>query len=241
MKLQNLPIIRIFSRWFESANSATEGILHAARTQPHIKFYLIVSFILLFTCFMIGVNRFEFITIALITILVIVAEMFNSALETIVDMKSPENSDIARIAKDVAAGAVLICAVGAFIIGYLILWPYFIRIIDEGFWIAKHTPENIAVLAVIIIMLLVIMFKAYMGKGHPLKGGFPSGHAAIAFSIWISITFMSRHQILIFSTLLFAIAISLSRLQRKIHTILDIAFGIIFGSGITLLLFWIFY
>lgn len=241
MKINNFPVIRILSRWFESANSATQGILHAARTQAHIKFHLIVSFLVLFICFMIGVNKFEFIMIALITMLVIVAEMFNSALETIVDLKSPEASENARIAKDIAAGAVLICAVGAFIIGYLILWPYFIRILYEGFWIAKHTPENIAVLAVIIIMLMVIMFKAYLGKGHPLKGGFPSGHAAIVFSIWISITYMSSHRILIFSTLLIAIAISLTRLQHKIHTLLDVLSGIAFGSGITLLLFWIFY
>lgn len=241
MKLQDIPVIRIFSRWFESANSATEGILHAARTQPHIKFHLIASFVVLFFCFMIGVNKFEFITIALITMLVIVAEMFNSALESMVDLKSPETSEKARIAKDIAAGAVLICAVGAFIVGYLILWPYLMRIISEGFWITKHTPENIAVLAVIIIMLLVIMFKAYLGKGHPLKGGFPSGHAAIVFSIWISITYMSNNRIMIYSTLVLAVVFSLCRLHRRIHTILDVVFGIAIGSFITLLLFWIFY
>lgn len=241
MNLKNFPIIGIFSRWFDSANSATEGILHATRTQPHIKFHLIVSFVVLFICFMIGVNKFEFVTIALTTILVIAAEMFNSALEGLVDLKSPGTSEQARIAKDIAAGAVLICAVGASIIGYLILGPYFVRIIKQGFWIAKHTPENIAVLAVIIIMLMVIMFKAYLGKGDPLKGGFPSGHAAIVFSIWISVTYMSSNQILLFSTLIIAIAVSLSRLQRKIHTLIDVVFGMAFGSGITLLLFWIFY
>ena len=190
---------------------------------------------------MIGVNKFEFVTIALTTILVIAAEMFNSALEGLVDLKSPGTSEQARIAKDIAAGAVLICAVGASIIGYLILGPYFVRIIKQGFWIAKHTPENIAVLAVIIIMLMVIMFKAYLGKGDPLKGGFPSGHAAIVFSIWISVTYMSSNQILLFSTLLIAIAISLSRLQRRIHSIIDVVFGMAFGSSLTLFLFWIFY
>jgi diacylglycerol kinase (ATP) len=241
MKIRDIPVIRIFVRWIDSANFAVEGILQAARTQRHFKFHLMVAFFVLFGCFMLGVEKHEFIAITLVTFLVIAAELLNSALETIVDLKVGENNDTARIAKDMAAGAVLVCATGALVVGYLILWPYFIRIIREGFWIAKHYPENIAVLAVIVVMLLVIMAKAYFGKGHPLRGGFPSGHSAIVFSLWISVTYLSSYRPLIFGSLALAIIISLSRLQRKIHSIIDISFGALTGSLVTLLLFWIFY
>lgn len=241
MKPRNWPVLNLIFNWFESANAATEGIVVAARTQRHVKFHLLVAFIVLFGCFLIGIEKFEFIAIALITLLVIVAEMINSALELVVDLKSPEINDKARIAKDIAAGAVLIMAVGALIIGYLILWPYFIRIIHDGFWIAKHYPENIAVLAVIIIMLLVIMLKAYLGKGHPLKGGCPSGHAAIAFSIWISITYISTNTLLWIVSLILALTIASSRLLKRIHSILDVVLGAAIGILTTMALFWIFY
>jgi diacylglycerol kinase (ATP) len=241
MRLRNIPVLRILVRWIDSANFAVEGILHAARTQPHIKFHLIVAFIVLFGCFMLGVQRYEFIAITLVTFLVIAAEMLNSALETIVDLNGNEKNDMARIAKDMAAGAVLVCAVGALVIGYLVLWPYFIRIVTEGFWIAKHFPENIMVLAVIVVMLLVILAKAYFGRGHPLRGGFPSGHAAIAFSIWISVTYLSDQPLIIWGALALAVLIALSRIQLKIHSILDIVIGSLSGSLVTLLLFWIFY
>ncbi|MCK4943253.1 MAG: diacylglycerol kinase, partial [Candidatus Aminicenantes bacterium] len=124
MKLRELPVLKLLFHWIDSANAAAEGIIEATRTQRHVKFHLMVAFIVLFGCFLIGVEKFEFIAIALITLLVIVAEMFNSALEVVVDLKSPERNEKARIAKDIAAGAVLITAVGALIIGYLILWPY---------------------------------------------------------------------------------------------------------------------
>lgn len=241
MKPRNWPFLNMIFNWIDSANAATEGIIEAARTQRHVKFHLLVAFVVLFGCFLIGVEKFEFISIALITLLVIVAEMFNSALEVVVDLTSPEKNEKARIAKDIAAGAVLITAIGALIIGYLILWPYLIRIIRDGFWIAKHYPENIAVLAVIIIMLLVIMLKAYLGEEHPLKGGCPSGHAAVAFSIWISITYISTNTLVWIISLILAMIIASSRLMKKIHSILDIVLGAAIGILTTMALYWIFY
>jgi diacylglycerol kinase (ATP) len=241
MKLRELPVLKLLFHWIDSANAAAEGIIEATRTQRHVKFHLVVAFIVLFGCFLIGVEKFEFIAIALITLLVIVAEMFNSSLEVVVDLTSPGRNEKARIAKDIAAGAVLITAVGALIIGYLILWPYFIRIVNDGFWIAKHYPENIAVLAVIIIMLTVIMLKAYLGKGHPLKGGCPSGHAAVALSIWISVTYISSNIFVLVISLIMALLIAFSRLLRNTHSILDIFVGAILGVLTTFTLFWIFY
>lgn len=241
MKIKELPLLKLIFRWLDSANSAAEGVIQAAKTQRHVKIHLIVAFFVLFGCFLIGVDRFEFIAIALITLLVIVAEMFNSSLEALVDLTCPEKNELARIVKDIAAGAVLICAVGALIIGYLILWPYILKILDEGFWIAKHFPEHIAVLAVTIIMLVVIMLKAQLGKGHPLKGGCPSGQTAVIFSIWISITFLSDQTFVIISTLALVVALSLIRIFLRIHSFLDISAGALLGTAITSILFWIFY
>ena len=240
MNWRELPFIRGVLRWSGSAGYAIEGILHATKSQRHIKFHLLSAFIVLFACFIIGVTKFEFIAISLVTLLVIAAEMFNSAIEAVVDAKTAEYNDWARIAKDVSAGAVLVCAVGAAIVGYLVLWPYVIRLLKEGPWVSKHDPENIAVLALIMVMVMVILLKAYSGKGQALRGGFPSGHAALSFSVFVSVTQITDISIIIVLFFVAAAAVTISRFFMKVHTFLEVSSGVVIGSAITYLLFFIF-
>jgi diacylglycerol kinase len=139
IELSHWPFIRIFSRWFAAANNAIEGILHAAKTQRHLKFHLLAAFSVLLGCFVIGLDKVEFAIIALITVLVIVAEMFNSALEAVVDLATQEFGTLARTAKDISAGAVLISAIGALVIGYLILGPHLAKIWLGFYHVPRHT------------------------------------------------------------------------------------------------------
>ena len=90
MKRKREPVFKFIINWIESSNNAIEGILQATKTQRHIKFHLFAAFIVLLFCFVIGVEKNEFIIITLITLLVIVSEMFNTALEAIVDITSPK-------------------------------------------------------------------------------------------------------------------------------------------------------
>jgi diacylglycerol kinase (ATP) len=235
------PVMRIFSRWFAAANNAIEGILHAAKTQRHLKFHLLAAFSVLLCCFVIGLDKYEFAVIALITILVIVAEMFNSALEAVVDLTTQEFKALARTAKDVSAGAVLISAIGALVIGYMILGPHLLKICQGFYRVPRHASGNIAVLALIMIMLIVILIKAHCGASHPLRGGFPSGHTASAFSLWISLMQVTASPWLIGLGLLGAISVAASRLRSKIHTFRDVFFGALLGSAITLILFKVFF
>jgi diacylglycerol kinase (ATP) len=235
------PFMRVFSRWFAAANNAIEGILHAAKTQRHLQFHLAAAFSVLLGCFVIGLDKHEFAIIALITILVIVAEMFNSALEAVVDLATQEFGTLARTAKDISAGAVLISAIGALVIGYLILGPHLAKIWLGFYHVPRHTAGNIAVLAIIMIMLMVILIKSYCGASHPLRGGFPSGHSASAFSLWISLIHVTGNPWLMGMGLLGAISIAASRLRLKIHTFRDVFFGALLGSAITLILFKVFF
>jgi diacylglycerol kinase len=57
-KLSQWPFIRIFSRWFDAANNAIDGILHAAKTQRHLKFHLLAAFSVLLFCFAVGLDSF---------------------------------------------------------------------------------------------------------------------------------------------------------------------------------------
>jgi diacylglycerol kinase (ATP) len=241
IKISQWPFFRVFSRWFDAANDAINGILQATRTQRHLKFHLLAAFSVLLFSFAIGVDKYEFALLALITLIVIVAEMFNSALEAAVDLVAPEFRELAGTAKDVAAGAVLISAIGALVIGYLVLGPHIADLFGGNYRIPRHAAGNIAVLAVIMIMLMVILIKAHFGRGYPLRGGFPSGHTAAAFSLWVSILHVTADPWLIGLGFLGAALVAASRLRLKIHRWRDVLFGALLGSAVTLVLFRVFY
>jgi diacylglycerol kinase (ATP) len=228
-------------RWADSAGHAIEGILYAARTQRHLRYHLYTAAFVLILIYILGVGRTDFLITAIAVILVLLAEMINTAIEYVVDLLSPEHNESARIAKDVAAGAVLITAFGAVIIGYIILFPYFSTIFQNGIYIAKHSKEEITLIATILVLITVIVLKSYFGKGHPLIGGMPSGHAALAFSVWVAITYSTES----FAASLFsgalAIIIAQSRVTVRAHSPLEVIVGALLGASITLLLFFIFY
>ncbi len=227
-------------QWRKSANFAIEGILHGAKTQKHLRYHFFSAAIVLFLSYMLGVSRSEFIIISLSVILVLLAEMLNSAIETIVDLLSPDYSEKARIAKDIGAGAVLITSFGAAVLGYIILFPYIKSFFHEGIYIAKHSNEEISLIAFILVLILVIITKTYFGKGKPLSGGMPSGHAAFAFSVWVSVTYTTENFFVSLLCLILAGLIAQSRITTKVHNAWEVILGALMGSFFTLMLFRIF-
>lgn len=227
-------------KWIDSINYAIEGVLHAAKTQKHVKLHFIATGILLFVCFILGVKKLEFILISIISCIVIVTEMINTAIEAMVDLLSPHVQEKARIVKDLAAGAVLIAACIAAIIGYIILIPYIRGVVARGLPTVTHNSTSISVIALIIVLILVIVIKSFFGKGHPLRGGMPSGHSAIAFSIWVSVTYTSGSRLVSVLTFLIAFVLAQSRVLLKIHTYFEVIAGSILGAVITFILYYIF-
>jgi diacylglycerol kinase (ATP) len=227
-------------QWVKSANFAIEGILHGARTQKHMRYHFFSAATVLFTSYILGVSRSEFIIVSLSVILVLLAEMLNSAIEVVVDLLSPDYSEKARIAKDISAGAVLITAFGAAIIGYVVLFPYIKTIFNIGFSIAKHSKEEIALISFILVIIAVVIAKSHFGKGHPLSGGMPSGHSALAFSVWVSVTFITENLIASILCFILAVFIAQSRIAVLVHNAWEVIAGALLGSLLTFLLFILF-
>lgn len=227
-------------RWVDSAGYAIEGILYAAKTQRHLRYHFYIAVFVLILTYVLGVGRTDFLIVAIAVILVILAEMINTAIEYVVDLLSPEHSESARIAKDVAAGAVLITAFGAVIVGYIILFPYFSTSFRKGIYIAKHSREEITLIAIILVVITVIVLKSFFGKGHPLSGGMPSGHAALAFSVWVAITYSTESFAASLLSGALAVIIAQSRVAVRAHSPSEVIIGAFLGVTITLLLFFIF-
>ncbi len=229
-----------FRQWLKSVNSAIEGILHAAKTQRHLRYHFYTAAVILLISYILGVSRTEFLIIALSVIAVLLAEMFNTAIEAIVDIMSPEHSEKARVVKDIAAGAVFLTAFGVAVIGYLILSPYLRDSFQKGLYITKHSKEEISIIAFIIVVILVVITKAYFGKGHPLRGGMPSGHSAVAFSAWVAITYITENFTVSLLCFILAIIIAQSRVITRAHSQWEVILGSLMGASVTFLLFRLF-
>lgn len=102
---------------------AFNGWVHLLQTQPNVRIHLVVLLAVLFAGIWLALSRLEWAVITLTSALVLGAEAINTAFEAVVDLASPAQHPKARIAKDVAAGAVLLCACAAVIVGLLVLGP----------------------------------------------------------------------------------------------------------------------
>jgi diacylglycerol kinase (ATP) len=221
------------TRFIDSVNCAIEGILYTARTQKHMRRHFAASFLVLSLALMLRVSPVEFMLIALAVSFVLFAELLNTAIEVVVDMISPEFHPMAKIAKDVAAGAVLVAAFGTAILGYLVLAKYLFPFHKGVLAMVGTSSEVGTVVSVVIVLIAVIILKSLTGSGTPLKGGVPSGHAAVAFSIATSVSFHTQDPLISLLCFILAIMVSHSRLLLHIHSMREVVMGALTGTLLT--------
>jgi diacylglycerol kinase (ATP) len=223
-------------RFIDSVNFAIQGIIHTTRTQRHMRYHFCAAILLLVAVLFLRITALEFTLLCLSVAFVLFAEMMNTAVEALVDLVSPEYHPLAKIAKDVAAGAVLIAAFSTAVMGYSILSKYIFPIYRR-LLIMIGTPGEMATLvSILIVVIIVIILKALSGKGTPFEGGLPSGHAAVAFSIATSVSLNTGDPIISILTFALAVMVSHSRLLMHIHTLREVIFGATTGSVITILI-----
>jgi diacylglycerol kinase len=114
-----------------SFRMAFQGIADAARTQPHMQFHLATGATALLACFLLSAATWEWMMVILCITIVLALEILNTAVEYLVDLVSPEWHPLAKKAKDAAAGAVLVSAVGVALVGLCLFLPKIIRLIPH--------------------------------------------------------------------------------------------------------------
>ncbi len=227
--------------WFQSANVAIDGIIYSVKTQRHMRYHLYAALAALILSLVLNISRSDFTLLCMAIILVLVTEMLNTAIEKTVDMICEEFNPQAKLVKDIAAGVVLIASIGALILAYLILYPALQATLRARQWHpVKAPPDVVAFVSLAVVIILVIIIKAFFGKGEPLRGGMPSGHAAVSFSIWSATLCLSNSLSIIALTFLLAVILSWSRWSSGIHRPLEVVAGALLGAGVTFLFFAIF-
>ncbi|WP_018131833.1 diacylglycerol kinase family protein [Effusibacillus pohliae] len=122
-------------RWLQgflnSLRYASEGITYTLATQRNMQIHFAIAFVVMIFCLVLDVSRSEIILVFFAIVLVIGAELANTAIESLVDLVTADYHKLAKIAKDTAAAAVLLAALHAIIVGLLVFhdkfWPLRLR------------------------------------------------------------------------------------------------------------------
>ncbi len=227
-------------RLLDSFNYAFEGIIHVLRTQRNLRIHFVAAILVFAAAIAVGVSRLQLIALVLAVAFVLVAEMLNTAIEGVIDVTTTSFDPNAKLAKDIAAGAVLIASVTGVAVGYLVFedaaGTRATRVLDR----VRNAPATLTLAVLVLVILLVIATKAWTGRGTPLRGGLPSGHAALAFAGWIAVTYLvgDHHRFIVSSlTFIMALLVAQTRVESGIHTLLEVFYGGALGALVTLVIF----
>ena len=233
MSVRRTPVI------LQSLNWAFEGVIHVLRTQRNMRIHFALATAVLILAFSYGVTKLELMALLVAISFVLIAEMVNTAIEATIDLATTSFDPLAKIAKDIAAGAVLIAAVNAIVVGYLVFADRLTQPSSRLVTRVREAPINLTLIALILILLIVIASKALTGRGTPLSGGLPSGHAALAFGGWTAITFIVNDQrvVVSFVALIMALLVAQTRVESGIHTLSEVVLGAVTGTLVTMILF----
>lgn len=229
-------------KFTDNLNYAVDGIIYAFKTEKNLKIHFLTALLILTVSLWLNLYWYELMAIFFAITLVILAEMFNTAIETIVNLLTLSHHPLAKIAKDVSAGGVLITCLNSIIIAYLIFHsilrkPFFQRVYDK----MKIHPYHVIFLLLIIVGILVIVFKALGSKGRFTQGGLISGHAAFAFAASTAILCLTHNKLATILAFLVAILVAQSRVEAKFHRWFEVVFGALIGILASLTIFILFY
>ncbi len=118
------PATSAWTAFIASFGYAFSGLSHVLRTQRNARVHAVAALLVITAGMFLHVSAVEFALTFVAISSVFIAEMFNTALEACVDLASPQPHPLAKVAKDVAAGAVLVSAMLALAIGFCIFGPH---------------------------------------------------------------------------------------------------------------------
>lgn len=175
-------------RWLKSMRYAYEGIQYALSTQPNMKFHFFASFAVLVSALFFRLPRTDILLLLLAITLVIVTELINTGIEKTVDLAMPDRHPLAKIAKDVAAAAVLVTAVFAAAVGIAVFYTP----VEKWVRHREHPEVPLSIGSVWLYLTLVVLAVIVVETRFRNSGRIrPSLWMAVAVSVSTLITLKS--------------------------------------------------
>ncbi|MDD5556900.1 MAG: diacylglycerol kinase [bacterium] len=225
-------------RLIESFNCAIEGILYVLKTQRNMRIHFGASGAIIVLAIALNLSRTDLLFICLAVFFVLFAEMVNTAAELTIDLISDTFHPLARLVKDIGAGAVLIASVNSIVIGYLVFARHLERPVLLGADSLRQAPMHITFLALLAVIVASVILKIALHRGTPMRGGMPSAHSAVAFSAATIVLLLAPSSFLVIMlAYLLALMVVQGRVAAGFHTFPEVALGALLGSAITLLLY----
>lgn len=224
----------------DSFNNALNGIIETFKNERNFKIHFFISIIVLFVVLFIDIDTKEFLIILFAIVFVLVCELINTSIEAIVDLYCGDKyNEKAKLAKDAAAGGVFISALFSFIAGYIIIFRKLLEFDYRTLVLEriKQAPVYITLICVLIVLMLTIVLKAVSGQKSLLRGGMPSAHSAVAFCAATCILFLTNNTVAILLAFFLALLVAQSRVEAKIHSVLQVLFGSLLGVLATVVIF----
>jgi diacylglycerol kinase (ATP) len=223
-----------------SFEHAYRGMIFAVRTQRNMRFHVVAAVMVLVASLLVGVSKLELAVLVLTMLLVFVTELFNTAMEFVVDLATREYHALAKLAKDVSAGAVLVSSVGALLVGYLVLADDLGSLSLATLESIRRQPAHVTLVTLGVIVLIVLLGKALTHSPNSFAGGMPSGHAAVAFAGWVAASFIaveggagSYAGLISVISLLMALLVCQSRVESGLHSVYQVLIGAVIGVLVT--------
>lgn len=228
------------SNFLDALQNALDGIIYAITTQSNIKKQLVIAVVVMLVSLFFNLNKAEFLCLMFTVVLIIIAEMFNTAIETVVDLYTDLYHPKAKIAKDVGAGAVVLAAINAIIVAYFL---FFEKISDVGIQfidIVVNSPVHLAFVAVVLTVIAIVTLKAASttNKHKFIKSNFmPSGQTAVAFAALTIIWNTTRNVVIFTLSLVLALIVAINRYDNKKRSVPEIIVGACVGVFVVVLLY----
>ena len=229
----------------QSFNWAFDGILHALRRERNMWIHFGAAVLVLLAALFFSLARLEVIALFVAISFVLIAEMLNTSIEHVVDLVTDELDPRAKIAKDVAAGAVLVATINALAVAYLVFYDKLTGVPYTVLRKLRTSPVDLVVVTLVLVILAAVIIKALTRRGTAFHGGMPSVHAAVAFAGWVAVTVFgtqTAYALPISAIGLFmAVMVAQSRVQAGIHSTLEVVVGALLGTGVSLLILRLWY
>jgi diacylglycerol kinase (ATP) len=226
-----------------SFDYAIRGVVYSVRTQRNMRLHMLAAVVVFCAALALGVGGLDLIALVFAVGFVIVCELINTAIETVVDLATDGYDPLAATAKDVAAGAVLISSVTAVAVGYVVFFARVTPVAQRLMSGVRASSPDITLVALALTSIVVLVVKAFRREDGAsfLKGGWPSGHTALAVATATAIGYsMSSAKALVLA-LFIAALVAQSRVESGTHTIPQTAVGALLGFLLTTAAFQIFW
>ena len=219
--------------FWRSFHHAFEGIIYATRTQSNMRLHLVAAALVLAATLYLRLQRPYVIGIVVTVAMVLAFELVNTAVEALVDLMTEAHHPLAKVAKDASAGAVLVVAFAAVIVGYLTFYEGILAGGDRVYRAALALPANAVFIGLVIVGIATVIAKAKVGRGSALQGGAVSGHAALAFASATFISLLGHSALLAGLAFFLALLVTQSRVESGIHSAREVFFGGVLGVGVS--------